>query len=132
MIDAEVGPDVAVIVADNRATEKDRCLVDVVFVVDGKGVLFSFHVVANPDDATWWDSVSQRVPYRFTLTQIVVHPKNSEDCLAVRSLAGGKKADDATMASLAASGCPYKPTKKPLSGATRNRGVSAKLEQQKN
>ena len=52
VIDAEVGPDVAVIVADNQSTEKGSCLVDVVFVVDGEDAMRSFHVVANPDDAT--------------------------------------------------------------------------------
>ena len=41
VIDADVGPDRAVIVVDNAATEKDSRLVDVVFVIDGEGSLVS-------------------------------------------------------------------------------------------
>ena len=52
VIDADEGPSPAVSAADNAATEKGSRIVDVVFVVDGKGVLVSFHVAANPDDET--------------------------------------------------------------------------------
>ena len=50
VIDASEGPDWAVIVAGNAASEKDSRLVDVVFVLDGKGLLVSFLVIANLDD----------------------------------------------------------------------------------
>ena len=52
VIDADEGPDQAVIVADNAATEKNNRLVDVVFVKDGESLLVSFHVAANYDDVT--------------------------------------------------------------------------------
>ena len=51
-VDTDEGPDRAVIVADNAAIEKDSRLADVVFVIDGEGLLVSFHVVANHDDVT--------------------------------------------------------------------------------
>ena len=47
-IKADEGPDEAGIVADNAATKKDSCLVDVIFVVDGVGVFISLHFAANP------------------------------------------------------------------------------------
>ena len=52
VIDADESPDQDVIVADSAATEKHSRLVDVVFVIDGEGMLVSFLVVANPDDVT--------------------------------------------------------------------------------
>ena len=39
VIDADEGPDQAVIVADNAA--KDSCLMDVIFVLDDEGLLVS-------------------------------------------------------------------------------------------
>ena len=48
VIDSDEGPDRAVSVAENSATNKGSRLMDVVFVIDGEGVLVSFHVVANP------------------------------------------------------------------------------------
>ena len=50
VIDANEGPDQAAIVADSAAAEKGSRLVDVVFVMDGEGLLVSFHIVANHDD----------------------------------------------------------------------------------
>ena len=44
VIHADEGPDQAVIVADNAATEEDSRLLDVVFVIDGEGLLVAFHV----------------------------------------------------------------------------------------
>ena len=52
MIDADEGPDQAVVVADNAAIEKDSHLVDVIFVTDGEGLLDAFYVIANPGDVT--------------------------------------------------------------------------------
>ena len=43
-------PDPALSVADNAATTKGIRIVDVVFVLDGEGLLEYSHVVANPDD----------------------------------------------------------------------------------
>ena len=64
-IDADKGPDQAVIVSDNAATEKDSRLVDVVFVLDVEGLLVSFHAVTSPDDVTYrMDLMSHRVAYR--------------------------------------------------------------------
>ena len=54
VIAADEGPGPAVSVADNAATEKGNRIVYVVFVIDGEGLLVSFHAsshVANPDDA---------------------------------------------------------------------------------
>ena len=61
MIDADEGPDQAVIVADNSPSEKDIRLVDVVFVLDGEDLLVSFHVVAKHDDGSRMDFISYRV-----------------------------------------------------------------------
>ena len=53
MIDADEGPDPAVSVADNAASKNCIHNVDVVFVLrSGEGLLLTFHVVVNPDDAT--------------------------------------------------------------------------------
>ena len=52
MIDAEEDPDLGVSVADNAASEKGSRIMDVLYVIDGRGVLVSFHVVSNPDDVT--------------------------------------------------------------------------------
>ena len=52
LIDADEGPDEAVIVASNAGTQKDNHLMHVVFVTDGEGLLVSFLVVANPDDVS--------------------------------------------------------------------------------
>ena len=46
------GPDPTVIVADNAGLESNGRVVDVVFNVDGEGLLASLPVVANPDDVT--------------------------------------------------------------------------------
>ena len=46
VIDADEGPDGVEIIAGNATTEKGSRLADIVFVVDGEGVLVSFHVVA--------------------------------------------------------------------------------------
>ena len=51
-IDADEGPNQAVIVAHNAATEKDSRLLHVVFVIFGEGLLVSFHFVASPDHVT--------------------------------------------------------------------------------
>ena len=47
VIDAYEGLDPAVSLADDPATEKSSRVVDVVFLVDGKGVLVSFLVVVH-------------------------------------------------------------------------------------
>ena len=52
VIDANEGPDEAVVVAENAGTNKDNLFVDVVFVTDGEGFLVSLLVAANPDDVT--------------------------------------------------------------------------------
>ena len=52
VIDTDEGPDEAVTVEDNAGTTKDNRFVDVVFVIDGEGLLVHFLVVANPDDVT--------------------------------------------------------------------------------
>ena len=52
LIDDDVGPDSAVSVTQHAAIGKGCRLVDVVFVIDGEGVLVSFHVVANPKAKT--------------------------------------------------------------------------------
>ena len=47
MMHGDEGPDPAFRVAGNAVTEKGSRNVDVVFVLGGKGLLVSFHVVAN-------------------------------------------------------------------------------------
>ena len=47
--DNEESPDSAFSVAQKAAIKISCRLVDVVIVVDGEGVLVSFHVAANPD-----------------------------------------------------------------------------------
>ena len=48
LIDDNGGNDPAVSITNNAAITNDSRLVYTIFVVDGEGVLFSFHVVANP------------------------------------------------------------------------------------
>ena len=52
MIDADEGPDPAVSLLENPATEKGSRIVNIAFFVGGEGVLNSFHTVANPDDVS--------------------------------------------------------------------------------
>ena len=71
VIDADEGPDEAVIVEDDARSKKDNRLVDVVFGADGEGLLVYFLVVANPDDVTEENVMLYRVAHRCAQTHIV-------------------------------------------------------------
>ena len=52
VIHADEGPVTAIIGADNTGTKKANHLLDVVFILDGEGLLVSFLLFANPDNVT--------------------------------------------------------------------------------